>query len=116
MTIKARAVDIELDRPRPISFPLKAIEELVETLPDKDIKNLQISSIGELRPLLMKMLLYADPECELTSDDLGELIDGDNLPEIVAAVTLILGSPIPEETKKLLADRGKEIPKMYRPT
>ncbi len=112
----ARRVDIELDKTRPISFPMGAYDEFAEEFHIEKPEDVKLFTNKDTAKILLFMLKYTDPECELTFDELLDLIDAENIAFISAAVWTLMGIPIPDDMKKTLALQGKELPKLYRPT
>jgi hypothetical protein len=91
-----RGVTVQLDKRRTILFDLNALSLIEERL-DIKLKELPslLGSARALRAMLWAGLVHEDED--LTEKDVGALVNGDNLMEIMEAVNDAVGEAFPEQ-------------------
>lgn len=92
-------VMVELDRPRPIRFDLNTYAELEDTLgiPWTEIPMRATASAKRTRLLLWHGLRAADPDCQLTEQEVGALVrDTAACVALFRSLNVALGKSLPE--------------------
>lgn len=88
MSTPTRGVPVELDRTRHLRYSMATLAELEEKF--GDLKN--VSGIRNVIHLLWAGLRHEDPD--LTEAQVGEIVDGENLPSLLEAVTKAMGGDV----------------------
>lgn len=99
MSNKYRYVTIELDKPRRLRFDLNALCELEDAFkkPIQEILEDGVIGIKQIRTFIWAGLLHEDPE--LAIQDVGRMIDLDNILYVQEKVTEALNSAFGEQEK-----------------
>jgi hypothetical protein len=100
---KVKLIPITLDKERHLCFDLNAFSELEEKYGDIEtaMKAIEAKSIKAFRAFLWAGLIHEDED--LTEKEVGKMISIDNIDVIVNALSVGLGTALPD------AEKAKEV-------